>query len=159
MKCDCYAKVTRPHSSRPQACWANSQLVMTCLQAALSVIVVNPKRIRKVTSSLNNLTLSQSANPNKAYPINAFAIVGLWLAAWIYAPNLIPIPAPTPECHYWTVQLRNKSPKLACHTVCAHRIWAKEAAALPPKDCGNVFKKTFCVVGWQPKQDCLHPGV
>lgn len=54
------------------------------------------KRIKKVTNNLNNLTLSQRANPNKAYPINAFAIVGLRLAAWIYAPNTIPIPAPTP---------------------------------------------------------------
>jgi len=58
--------------------------------------LVDPNKIKKVTSNLNNLTLSQRANPYKAYPINALAIVGLRLAAWINAPNTIPIPAPTP---------------------------------------------------------------
>lgn len=57
---------------------------------------LDPNKIKKVTSNLNNLTLSQRANPNKAYPINAFAMVGLRLAAWINAPKTIPIPAPTP---------------------------------------------------------------
>ena len=56
----------------------------------------DPNKIKKVTKSAKSLTLSHNANPNKAYPIKAFAIVGLRLAAWISAPNTIPIPAPTP---------------------------------------------------------------
>lgn len=53
-------------------------------------------KIKKATNRVNSAIDSVKAKPNKAYPINCFAISGFLDALLIREPKTIPIPAPTP---------------------------------------------------------------